>query len=362
VDVRIVKPRKGRGAASNDSGRYEPERRLAFDDGWGTVDEEPPRLETEVTAERSRSIISQNDSPDVPFDRSINPYKGCEHGCVYCFARPTHAYLGLSPGLDFESRIVHKPDGPELLRRTFDHPRYQPQLIAVGANTDPYQPVERKLGLTRRLLEVFRDYRHPVGIITKSNLVLRDLDLLADLAGDRLAHVFVSVTTLDRALARRMEPRAPTPARRLDAVRALADAGVPVGVLVSPVVPGLTDHELERILEAAAKAGAGAASYLVLRLPMEIKDLFDEWLDAHYPDRKKRVMDLIRGMRGGALYDARFGVRMRGTGPHADMIARRYGLAARRLGLDGGLPPLDSGRFTRPPKPEPQLCLFPSEE
>jgi DNA repair photolyase len=349
--------RKGRGAVSNRSGRFEPAAHLAFDDGWGTADQEPPKLTTSLTAERTRDIITRNDSPDVPFDRSINPYKGCEHGCVYCFARPTHAYLGLSPGLDFESKIVFKPDGPAALRKTLSRRGYQPRTIALGANTDPYQPAERRLGLTREFLEVLREFRHPVSIVTKSNLVLRDLDILAEMAADELACVLISVTSLDRTLARRMEPRAAAPHKRLEAMRALTDAGVPVGVLASPMIPALNDAELDRILQAAAGAGARSAGYILVRLPLEIADLFREWLEAHYPDRAARVLSLIEQTRGGALYDSRFGVRMRGTGAYADLLARRFEVAARRLGLDRPLPELDTGKFRTPVGSPAQLKL-----
>jgi DNA repair photolyase len=351
---------KGRGAVSNPTGRYEREQREAFDDGWGTLEpgeDDPPPLETIVTEERTRRLISTNDSPDVPFDQSINPYKGCEHGCIYCFARPTHAYLGLSPGLDFETRIVSKPDGPDLLRRELSRPGYRCSVIALGANTDPYQPVERSLGLTRRILEVLAEHEHPVAIVTKSALVARDLDILAPMAGRRLASVLVSVTSLDRHLARRMEPRAAAPHRRLETVATLRAAGVPAGVLASPMIPGLNDHELEHILEAAAAAGALSARYILVRLPLEIKQLFSEWLERHYPDRAERVKNLIRQTRGGELYDPRFGVRMRGTGPYADLLSRRFDVAARRTGLDQPLPPLDCSRFRVPPSGG-QLSLF----
>jgi DNA repair photolyase len=356
-DVRLPSlVRRGRGAVSNPTGRFEPHQHAAFDDGWGSLGEPPPPLATVVTEERSRTIISRNDSPDVPFDRSINPYKGCEHGCVYCFARPTHAYLGLSPGQDFETRIVAKPDGPDVLAAELGRRSYRPAVIALGANTDPYQPVERRLGLTRRLLEVLAEHRHPVSIVTKSALVLRDLDLLRELAAAGLASVLLSITSLDPELARRMEPRAAAPHRRLEVVRTLAEAGVPVGVLASPMIPGLNDHELERILEAAATAGARSARYLILRLPHELKQLFHEWLLAHYPDRAARVLALVRDTRGGQLYDATYGVRMRGTGPVADLLAARFKVAARRHGLDGSLPELDTSQF-RPP-PRGQLSLF----
>jgi DNA repair photolyase len=294
----------------------------------------------------------------VPFDRSINPYRGCEHGCIYCFARPTHAYLGLSPGLDFETRIFSKPEAPELLRAELAKPGYRPAVIALGANTDPYQPVERELRITRRLLEVLLEHEHPASVVTKSHLVLRDLDLLVPMAQRGLASVFVSVTTLDADLARRMEPRAATPELRLDAIRRLAAAAVPVGVLASPMIPALNDAELEGILEAASSAGARTAGYILLRLPLELKELFAEWLQAHYPAKTSHVLNLLRETRGGALYRSGFGERMRGTGPYARLLEERFRLASRRHGLDAPLPPLDVTRF-RPPRPAgAQLQLF----
>jgi DNA repair photolyase len=350
-DPNLGRARKGRGAVSNRSGRFEHEARAAFDDGWGSLDEPVPRLDTQVTVEKTRTILARNDSPDIPFDRSINPYKGCEHGCIYCFARPTHAYLGLSPGLDFESKLVAKPDAAAALRAELARPSYRCDVIALGANTDPYQPIERQWRITRAVLEVLREARHPVSIVTKSGMVLRDIDILSEMAGQGLASVFVSITTLDRALARRMEPRAATPERRLEAVRALSAAGVPVGVLVSPVIPALNDGDIERVLAAAADAGARAAHYILVRLPLEIADLFSEWLDTHYPDRAERIRNLIRDTRGGKLYDARFGVRMRGEGVYAELIARRFQVAAQRLGLDRGMPALDCSQFQRPTRP-----------
>jgi DNA repair photolyase len=350
--------RRGRGAVSNRPGRFEKEIRSRFDDGWGSLDEPAPPLTTTVTPEPIRSILTRNESPDIPFDRSINPYRGCEHGCIYCFARPSHSYLGLSPGQDFESRIMAKPDAPAALRAELDRPTYQPAVIALGANTDPYQPVERRLGITRGILEVLAAYHHPVTIVTKSAGVLRDLDLLAELGRERLASVLVSITTLDRGLARRMEPRAAAPQRRLETVRELAAAGVPTGVLVSPMIPALNDHELEAICEAAQQAGALAARYLVVRLPHELKELFTEWLERRYPERADRVLNLIRELRGGELYDPRFGRRMRGEGVYADLLARRFAVVARRLGLDGPMPALDTSQFRRPPAPGDQLDLF----
>jgi DNA repair photolyase len=313
-----------------------------------------------VTPERVRSIISRNDSPDVPFEQSVNPYRGCEHGCVYCFARASHAYLGLSPGLDFESRLLSKPDAPEQLARELRRPRYRPRPIALGANTDPYQPVEKRLGLTRGILEVLARHEHPFTIATKSDLVLRDLDLLAPMAEKELTAVLVSLTTVDPRLARRMEPRAPTPSRRLHTMRELAKAGVPVSVLASPMIPGLNDTEMEAILEASAEAGARSARYILVRLPREVKDLFSEWLEAEYPDRASRVLGLIRQTHGGKLYDSRFGARGRGHGPYAELLWRRFGVACSRLGLSVEAPRLDTTRFRVPPDREGrQRSLFP---
>jgi DNA repair photolyase len=359
--------RKGRGAVSNPAGRFEHRRVAPPEDADACAPEsedgavqEPAPLRTIVTSETSRTIITRNDSPDVPFDRSVNPYKGCEHGCVYCFARPTHAYLGLSPGLDFETRIFSKPDAPRLLQEELGRPAYRCEPIALGANTDPYQPVERRLEITRRILEVLLEHLHPVTIVTKSQLVLRDLDLLRTLAEKRLACVLVSVTTLDGTLARRMEPRAATPGRRLETIRSLAESGVPAGVLASPMILGLNDSELERILEACAAAGARSAGYVLLRLPLEIKDLFSEWLEAHYPLKASRILHLVRETREGKLYDSAFGTRMRGTGPQADLLRSRFQIACRRLGLDRRPAPLDVTQFRVPPRRGDQLGLFPA--
>ena len=350
--------RKGRGAASNRSGRYERHRREAFDDGWGTIDEEEAPLRTEVRPDASRTVITRNESPDIGFDRSINVYRGCEHGCVYCYARPTHAYLGLSPGQDFESRIFAKHDAPAQLERELARPGYQCRMIAMGTNTDPYQPTERRLQLTRGVLQVLERCDHPVGIVTKSALVTRDADILSRMAERRLATVSISVTTLDRDMARTMEPRASTPAKRVAAIRALRDAGVPIGVMVAPIVPGLTDHEIETILEAARTAGADRAGYVVLRLPREVRELFLEWLSVHAPNKAKRVLTLLRGMRAGRLNDPDFGTRMSGSGPYAELIAARFAAATRRLGLERRGPTLDTGLF-RPPSRDPaQLSLF----
>ena len=350
---------RGRGALTNRAGRYEKQRVEPLEeptDPW--CEEELPPLRTTVTPEATRSIISTNDSPDVPFDQSINPYRGCEHGCIYCFARPTHAYLGLSPGLDFETRLFSKPEAPRLLREELRRPGYRCQTIALGANTDPYQPIERKLGITRQILEVLAEHHHPVSVVTKSDLVLRDLDLLAPMAQEKLACVLVSITTLDRGLARRMEPRAPSPPRRLAAIEGLARAGVPAGVLASPMIPGLNDSELEAILAAASRAGAASAGYILLRLPLEIKDLFSEWLEANEPLKAPRVLALLRETRGGRLYDSAFGQRMRGSGPHADLLRRRFEVACRRHGLRHRPEPLDAGRFVVPARPGDQMALF----
>jgi DNA repair photolyase len=325
---------KGRGARTNPDNRFEALAQEAFDDGWGTLTEDMPALRTTLTREAARSALSFNDSPDLGFDRSLNPYRGCEHGCVYCFARPTHAYLGLSPGLDFETRLLFKPDMPELLARELSRPGYVPRTVTLGANTDPYQPVERRLELTRRTLEVLERFGHPVSIVTKSAGVLRDLDILARMAKRRLARVYMSVTTLDAKLARAMEPRAASPLRRLEAMRQLAAAGVPVAVLAAPMIPGINDAELERILQASAEAGASTAGYVLLRLPLELRGLFEDWLARHYPERAARVLSLIRQTRGGALYDARFGQRQTGTGDYAQVLAQRFAIAIRRLKLD----------------------------
>jgi DNA repair photolyase len=350
--------RKGRGALTNRSSRCLSEDREPFDDGW-PADGEPP-LRTELAVDSSRSVISRNRSPDVPFDRSVNPYRGCEHGCIYCYARPTHAWLGLSPGLDFETRLFYKPDAAEQLVRELAAPGYRAATLVLGANTDPYQPVERRLGLTRRVLAVLAECRHPVAITTKSSGVLRDLDLLAPMARQKLAAVQVSITTLDKGLARRLEPRAASPARRLETIRALAEAGVPVGVLVSPLIPGLTDQDLERVLAAAADAGAVRAGSLLLRLPLEVAELFQDWLRAHYPERAGRVLGLIRQCRDGKLNHAQFGRRFTGTGPVAGLLQQRFELAARRLGLprqDAGWE-LNTDAFRRPPPRGSQLPLF----
>ena len=349
----------GRGARSNPDNRFEATRRELIDDGWGSLDAPPPPLTTTLTVDSSRSVISYNTSPDVPFDRSINPYRGCEHGCVYCFARPTHAYLDLSPGLDFESKLFYKPNAAELLRNELAKRNYRCQPITVGINTDAYQPVERKLGVTRQILEVLRDCHHPLTIVTKSALIERDLDILAPMAARNLVHVAVSITTLDHRLARRLEPRAAAPKRRLQTIATLSEAGIPVTVLVAPLIPVLTDNELETILEQVRQAGARDAGYVLLRLPLEIKTLFKEWLVEHEPGKADHVMNRIRDSRGGKEYDAAFGQRMRGTGIFADLIAQRFKLAKKRLGF-AGTPQLDTQQFC-PPTPvnhSGQLALF----
>jgi DNA repair photolyase len=357
-----AQPIKGRGAASYVAGRFDKTLHQAEDDGWGSlhaIDDTDPvaPLRTDVTEERARSIISRNDSPDIGFSQSVNPYRGCEHGCVYCFARPSHAYLDLSPGLDFETRLFAKTNAAERLRDALSKPGYVPHTITLGINTDAYQPIERRYRIARECLEVLAQTRHPVSIVTKSALVLRDLDLLAPMAAQGLATVHLSVTTLDNALSAKLEPRAAAPHTRLKTIRALRDAGVPVGVLVAPVIPMVTDHDLEAILEAAHEAGAQSAGYVLLRLPHELKQVWREWLALHYPERAAHVMSLIRQMRGGRDYDSRFGTRMRGQGPFADLLARRFARACARLGY-GRLPPGDTAGF-RPPRPaSPQRELF----
>jgi DNA repair photolyase len=349
--------RRGRGSLSNASGRYEAVARVAFDDGWEGLEDLPP-FKTSVTADSTRKIITRNDSPDISFDRSINPYRGCEHGCVYCFARPTHAYLGLSPGLDFESKLFMKPNAPELLERELSAPGYVPKVIAIGTNTDPYQPIERRYKIMRRILEVLDAAGHPVGIVTKSSLVLRDLDILARMAKRDLVKVALSVTTLDPKLARTMEPRATTPAKRLEALRQLVKAGVPTAAMVAPVIPALTDQEMERILDAVAAAGVRHAGYVLLRLPLEVRDLFREWLIANFPDRYRHVFKLIRDMRAGKDYDSTFGQRQSGTGPIAWMIGRRFEVACEKLGFNKERRKVTTEHF-RPPRPgTKQLDLF----
>ncbi len=349
--------RRGRGAQSNASGRYEPLERVAFDDGWQSFEELPP-FKTTVSLDSTRKIITRNGSPDVSFDRSINPYRGCEHGCIYCFARPTHAYLGLSPGLDFETKLFAKPDAARLLERELSAPGYVPRTIAIGTNTDPYQPIEREHQIMRRILEVLDRCGHPVGIVTKSALVLRDLDILARMAQRDLVKVALSVTTLEARLARVMEPRAATPPRRLQALRQLTAAGVPSSVMVAPVIPALNDAEIERILDAAAAVGVREAGYVLLRLPLEVRDLFREWLMANFPDRYRHVFKLIRESRGGKDYDSSWNTRMTGTGPVAWMIGRRFELACEKLGFNKTRMRLTTDHFCPPWRAAEQLSLF----
>jgi DNA repair photolyase len=350
-------PIKGRGAGDNREGRFESRRVEAADDGWWR-DEEIRAPATVVRAEVARSIIARNDSPDIPFSQSINPYRGCEHGCVYCYARPTHSYINLSPGLDFETKLFYKANAAELLEKELSKRGYRPQLIHLGASTDPYQPIEREHRISRRILEVLWRFRHPVTIITKSHLVLRDLDLLQDMARENLCHVMVSVTTLDEDLKRGLEPRAPSPAARLKAIAGLAKAGVPVGVMAAPMIPALNDHELENILEAATGAGASTAGFVLLRLPYEVKELFESWLHAHVPLRAEHVLSRIRAMRGGRLNDARFGSRFKGQGIEAELLQQRFEIARRRLGLDGrGRHELNLGAFRVPPAAGGQMSL-----
>ncbi|MFV1531386.1 MULTISPECIES: PA0069 family radical SAM protein [unclassified Phaeobacter] len=357
--------RKARASLSNAAGRFDLARD-AIDDGWGGLQDSrddgddggAPRIETDIRHEVARSLISYNRSPDLPFDRSINTYRGCEHGCIYCFARPSHAYLGLSPGLDFETRLIARPNAAEVLRRELSQPRYKVAPIAIGTNTDPYQPCERDLGLTRACLEVLDQFSHPVAIVTKGTLIERDLDILSAMAGRGLVRVGISVTTLDAELSRRMEPRAPTPARRLATIRRLSEAGVPVRIMTSPVVPGLTDHELEALLAAGADAGADAASWIMLRLPRDVSELWQEWLAEHVPLRAEKVMARLREMHGGRDYDPRWGHRMRGEGPYATVIANRFNAACKRLGLAQRAPQLRCDLFAKPAQAGDQLALF----
>jgi DNA repair photolyase len=350
---------RGRGARSNATGRYESQVLEVFDDGWDCDDEDAPaQLATTISPEKAKVIITRNDSPDIGFSASINPYRGCEHGCIYCYARPAHAYMGLSPGLDFETKLFFKPQAAALLERELSKPRYVPEVIHIGGNTDPYQPQERRLRVTRGVIEVLSQFNHPFSIITKSALILRDLDLLAPMAAKNLVRVAISITSLDRKLARSMEPRAATPEKRLAAVKALADVGVPTMVMFAPAIPALNDHEMEAVLERAAAAGAVGAGYVALRLPMEIADLFQEWLATDHPDRAKHVMSLVRQMRGGKTYDSQWGKRMKGEGPLAALMSRRFKTARARFGLDAPLPPLDLTQFRIPPVAGGQIDLF----
>ena len=354
-------PIKGRGAASRVAGRFEQTVAVGEDDGWGSVYEDlgddAPRPRTTVTEERARTIVSHNQSPDVGFSQSINPYRGCEHGCVYCFARPSHAFLELSPGLDFETKLFAKTNAVERLRAELAKPGHVPSPIALGINTDGWQPIERDYRLTRELLQVLSDTNHPVHIVTKSALVVRDLDLLADMARRRLVEVHLSITSLDNRLSAKLEPRAAAPHARLKTIRALADAGVPTGVLVAPVIPMITDMDLERILEACRDAGARSAGYVLLRLPHELKDIWREWLQLHFPERAAHVMSLVNQMRGGKDYESGFGTRMRGTGPFAQLVEQRFRKAYARSGF-GRLPPLDTTSFVPPRADSPQGSLF----
>ncbi len=349
--------RRGRGARSNHAGRFEAESRKDFDDGWeglGDLDV----FKTEVQEETARTIITRNDSPDISFDRSINAYRGCEHGCVYCYARPTHCYLGHSAGLDFETKLYAKTNAAKLLEQELAHPHYEPKVIALGTNTDPYQPIEREYGITRSILEVLERTSHPVGIVTKSALVVRDIDILERMAARGLAKVALSVTTVDRRLARAMEPRAATPEKRLEAIGKLSDAGIPVGIMVAPIIPGLNDHEIESILEAAYAAGAREAGYVLMRLPLELKEIFREWLATEFPDRAQRVLSLLQSMHGGKDYVADFGLRQRGRGPYADQIAKRFRLALKRLGLNIDRQDLRCDLFQGPVLAGQQMQLF----
>jgi DNA repair photolyase len=357
-----METQRQRGALSQMQGRFETEARAPFDDGWQRDDEPLEPLQTTVTVERARTIIARNDSPDVPFDQSINPYRGCEHGCIYCYARPSHSYLELSPGLDFETKLFAKTNAAELLKDELAKPGYVVSPISLGANTDCYQPAERKYRITRQIVEILAECEHPLTIVTKSALVERDIDLLAPMAKNNLAKVFVSIGTLDRVLARRLEPRAASPQRRLDVLRALSQAGIPCGVLVAALIPALNDATLEQVLEESAKAGAQEAGYVILRLPNELKDLFKEWLATHYPERADHVISIVRQMRGGKDNDPRFGERMRGTGNFAELISKRFAIACKRFGLNGHgggrrTPGLDCTRFV-PPSPAGQMKLF----
>jgi DNA repair photolyase len=349
--------RRGRGSGVNPTGRFEPFARSAYDDGWNSLDE-LPAFKTDVQVEKPKTIISRNASPDISFDRSVNPYRGCEHGCVYCFARPSHAYMGMSPGLDFETKLFAKPNAAELLERELSKPGYVPKSIAIGTNTDPYQPIEKSWRIMREVLEVLEAANHPVGIVTKSALVTRDIDILSRMAAKGLAKVALSVTTLDRTLARAMEPRAATPAKRLEAVKALSEAGIPTMVMTAPIIPGLTDHEIERLLDAAHAAGAREAGWVLLRLPLEVSPIFKEWLLRHYPGRYRHVLSLLRSMRDGKDYDAEWGKRMRGTGPYAFQIRKRFELAARRLGMNAERTVLRTDLFVPPRQDGVQLSLL----
>jgi DNA repair photolyase len=349
--------RKGRGATINPTGRFEPQSHEPADDGWEREDD-APRIATEVSVEKPKTIITRNQSPDISFDRSLNPYRGCEHGCVYCFARPTHAFLGLSPGLDFETKLTAKPDAPALLAKELSAAGYSPRTLAIGTNTDAYQPIERKLRIMRGVLEVLERFSHPVGIVTKSALVQRDIDILGPMAARGLAKVAISVTTLDPKLSRQMEPRAASPAKRLETIRALSEAGIPVTVLVAPVIPAVNEPEIERILDAAHAAGAREAGYVLLRLPLEVKDIMQDWLMTHHPDKLRHVMSLVRQGRGGKDYDASWGQRQTGSGPLAWLIGRRFEQATARIGYNATRKRLRTDLFSPPASAQAQLSLF----
>lgn len=355
--LRRTPQNRGRGATLNPSSRFDKHSRHIFDDGWQTLDELPP-FKTNVQVEKPKTIITKNESPDLHFDRSINPYRGCEHGCIYCFARPSHSYMGLSAGVDFESNLFAKPNAAKLLERELSKKNYKPRTIAIGTNTDPYQPIEKQWRVTREILEVLEAANHPVAIVTKSALVTRDIDILSRMAGKGLAKVALSITSLDRKLTRAMEPRAATPGLRLKAIRDLKAAGIPVSVMVAPVIPALNDHELERILDSAKAAGADEAGFILLRLPREVSPLFRDWLLHHYPDRYRHVMNLLRAMRGGKDYDAEFGKRLRGDGPYAWQIGRRFEIACKKLGLNETRRTLNRKLFIPPEQASNQLSLF----
>lgn len=354
---------KGRAASSNMVSRFDPHTRESLDDGWGSLDEEAPPLRTEVMLDASRSVINYIQSPDLPFDRTLNPYRGCEHGCIYCYARPTHAYLGMSPGLDFESRLLMKADAVALLKKELAHPKYQCKPIALGMNTDGYQPIEREYQLTRQIIQVLSESNHPFSLVTKSSLVERDIDLIAPMAAKRLASIYVSITTLDRQVARRLEPRAAAPERRFETLRRLSEAGIPTGVMVAPVIPALTDCDMEQILEKAHEAGARKAGYVFLRLPHELSDLFQEWLQQYFPLKAQHVMSIVRQSRGGKDYQSEFGQRMRGEGIFADLLAHRFKLSCLKLGMSGERTGFCTDLFSVPAAWQatanhPQLALF----
>ncbi len=350
-------PLKGRGALGNPDNRFDENRREYVDDGWGNLEQPQAPLQTTLTVDSARSVISYNQSPDVPFDRSINPYRGCEHGCIYCFARPTHAYLGLSPGIDFETQLYYKPDAAQLLRKELGKRNYQCQPIALGINTDAYQPSERQLGITRQILEVLAEHQHPLNIVTKSSLVERDLDLLAPMAEKNLVSVAISITTLDTQLSRHLEPRAASPQRRLQTIQTLSEVGIPTAAFVAPIIPVLTDHELETIITQAHQAGAVEAMYIMLRLPHELKELVYTWLKHHHPHKAEHIMNRIRDLRGGKENDTQYGKRMTGTGIFADLIRQRYQRCVRKLNFEG-LPPLTNEHFVAPKPIKPQMELF----